>query len=66
MTSSFTAVFYYQILNIEPELRSRLQSIMLLTIVDTAILSKYGTNTILEPFVESVKLLESVNMKYYN
>ena len=48
-----------------PSLRSKLKSIFLLAVAETSIISKYGISSILEPFVEEMKQLESVNFNIY-
>ena len=53
-------VFYYSLGNLEPRLRSPTNAIQLVSVVCTEILSKYGVNTILKPFVDEVAKLESV------
>ena len=55
-----TGMFYYCLCNIDPSLRSRLQSIMLLAAVEISVMEKYGIDKVLEPFVEEMKQLESV------
>ena len=46
--------------NLEPRLRSPTNSIQLVSVVHTEFITKYGINTILEPFVRDVARLESV------
>ena len=53
-----TGMFYYCLCNIDPSLRSRLQSIMLLAAVEISVMEKYGIDKVLEPFVEEMKQLE--------
>ena len=48
-----------------PSLRSKLKSILLLAVAETSMISKYGISSILEPFVEEMKQLESVNFNIY-
>ena len=55
-----TGMFYYCLCIIDPSLRSRLQSIMLLAAVEISVMEKYGIDKVLEPFVEEMKQLESV------
>ena len=55
-------MFYYTITNIDPKLRSRLHTIMLLAVVESQYITKYGIDTILEPFIEEMKALESVSV----
>ena len=56
----FLGVFYYTLGNLHPKLRSTLQSIILLTVVETKLILKYGVDVILEPFVEAVASMEKV------
>ena len=55
-------MFYYTLTNIEPKLRSTLQTIMLLAVAESQCITKYGIDIILEPFVEDMKQLESVSI----
>ena len=59
---SILGLFYFTLKNIEPALRSRLQGIWLLAIVRTKYISDYGINTILEPIIRELKMLESVSL----
>ena len=61
MFANFIGLFYYTLENVRPSFRSKLQSILLLAVAETSLISKYGINSILEPFVEEMKELESVN-----
>lgn len=56
-------LLYYTLGNIEPKLRSKLQSIQLLCIVKDVYVQQYGIDAILAPFVEEIKLLEDVSDK---
>ena len=58
---TFVGLFYYCLGNIHPSFRSKLQSILLLAVAETSLISKYGINIILDPFVEEMKELESVS-----
>ena len=62
MVFSFTGLFYFTLRNITPALQSKLKCILLLAVVESRLIKKYGLNTILEPFVESVMKLESVRL----
>lgn len=57
-------LLYYTLGNIEPKLRSKLQSIQLLYIVKDVFVQQYGIDAILAPFVEEIKLLEDVSDKH--
>ena len=54
-------MFYYTITNIDPMLRSRLGAIMLLAVAKSEVISKYGIDEILKPFVEEMMELESAS-----
>ena len=54
-------VFYYLLGNISPKLRSSLNVIQLVTVVHQSLISYYGMDKILEPFLESIKSFESVS-----
>ena len=54
-------MFYYTITNIDPILRSRLHTIMLLAVANSQVIDTYGIDEILRPFVEEMKELESVS-----
>ena len=53
-------VFYYTLGNIRPSRRSTLKAIQLVVIAKTKIIEYYGIDTILQPFMDSVKELETV------
>ena len=55
-----TGVFYYCLGNLNASLRSSLNSIQLLAVVKTQFITEYGIDTILQPFMEDLKLLERV------
>lgn len=62
-------LFYYTLGNIDPMLRSKLRTIMLVAVVKTSSIEKYGIDVVLEPFVEDMKHLESVStclIRLYN
>jgi hypothetical protein len=52
-------VFYYTLAKIKPGKRSTLKAIQLVAIAKTKIIERYGIDSILEPFMESVKELET-------
>lgn len=54
-------LFYYCLTNINPSLRSKLQSIMLFAVVKTSYIVEHGVGVILEPLIEDLKRLESVS-----
>lgn len=58
---SHVGLFYYMLGNIDPKFRSRTENIQLLTVVRTTLISKYGINKILEPFITEINLLERVS-----
>ena len=53
-------LFYYTIGNLSPYLRSQLISIQLLAVAKTTVINKYGIDTILEPFMKELRILEEV------
>ena len=55
-------MFYYNIGNIEPKLRSTLKCIQLIACVTSPILVKYGLNRVLQPFIEDANKLAEVPM----
>ena len=55
-------VFYYSLGNINPALRSTLQSIQLIAIVKSSYINLYGIDKILEAFMEDISHLEQVNI----
>ena len=63
MSFYYLGLLYYTLGNIEPKLRSKLQSIQLLCIVKDVFVQQYGIDAILAPFVEEIKLLEDVRSK---
>ena len=56
----FLGLFYYTLGNIEPRYRANLDTIQLVCITKSSCIDKYGMDTILEPFIESVRTLKSV------
>ena len=58
-------VFYYQLGNISPQYRSLLPSIQLVAIAESAVIAKYGSNKILEPFMADIHKLEQVKCTNY-
>ena len=55
-------VIRYSLGNINPALRSSLQSIQLVAVVKSSYVNLYGIDTILEPFMEDIGRLEQVNI----
>ena len=49
--------FYYTIGNISPKYRSRLSSIQLLALAKSNLITTYGIDIILKPFIDDVKKL---------
>ena len=56
----FIGMFYFCIGNLEPVLRSKLKSIYLLNMSYYSDIKKYGIDTILEPIVRELRILEKV------
>ncbi len=54
-------LFYYLLGNLKPEFRSSLKVIQLVTLVRHSFIKDYGIDKILEPFMDDIKLLESVS-----
>ena len=63
---SSVGLFYYTLCNIHPALRVKVWTIMLVAIVETKHINKYGISEILEPFIESMQQLESVSYYFKN
>lgn len=59
LPSLIIGFFYYVLGNLSPKHRSRLGNIQLITVVKKSLISKYGMNAILEPFLNDVKQLVS-------
>lgn len=57
----FAALIYYTLGNIHPNYRSRIMCIQLLAVVKSSVLQEHGPDTILEPFLEDIRALESVS-----
>ena len=55
-------MFYYCLGNVLPQYRSSLRSIQLAAVAKSSVVEKYGFQTILEPFLESIKRLENVSL----
>lgn len=58
-------LFYYTLGNIDPKYRSCLDAIQLLCVVKTDVITKFGINEVLRPFVEDMLQLEKVNVIGY-
>ena len=56
----YLGIFYYTLGNLRPHLRSSLKSVQLVCIVKVKYIQKYGINSVLEPFMNDVHLLEKV------
>ena len=52
-------MFYFTLGNIQPKFRSKLSSIQVVTIVKTTLISQYGIDAVLKPFIEDLKKLVS-------
>lgn len=59
-------LFYYTLGNIDPKFRSTIHTIQLVAVVRTVLIEKYGIKKILQPFVDEIKLLESVSITMCN
>ena len=55
-------LFYFSLANIDPALRSKLNLILLLSVVEVSSIDKYGINEILKPVVAEIEQLESVRI----
>ena len=55
--SVYIGIFYFTLGNLPPKYRSRLLAIHLVAIVKTTILSMYGMDNVLRPFVDDIKKL---------
>ena len=58
---TYIGLFYYILGNLEPRLRSPINSIQLVAVVKTSVIDTYGIDKVLEPFVQDVMKLESVS-----
>lgn len=54
-------MFYFMLGNLSPCLRSQLKSIQLLAVAKASVAEKYGVKTLLEPFMQDLKILEEVH-----
>ena len=50
-------IFYFILGNVQPKFRSKLSSIQLVAIVKSTVLSAYGMDAVLRPFVDDLKKL---------
>ena len=55
-------IFSFVLGNLPPKFRSRLSSIHLVAIVNRNVLSQYGMDSVLRPFVDDLKKLVSMYM----
>ena len=53
-------LFYYVLGNISPKYRSSLESIQLLAVANSQVISEHGIDHILNPIIEDIKVLETV------
>ena len=51
------SIFYWSLLNISPEFRYKIQATQLLAVAKTSHLKKFGIDTVLSDFAESVRKL---------
>lgn len=56
-------MFYFMLGNLSPHLRSQLRSIQLLAVAKSSVVEKYGVDTLLEPFMRDLKILEEVPLQ---
>ena len=56
-------MFYYMLGNVNPRLRSGLQTIQLVAVAHTQHIDKYGMDEILKPFIKQVQQLEGVKLE---
>lgn len=52
---------YFSLGNVDPALRSRLESINLVALFQVGLLERYSFDAILEPFISDLKKLSSVS-----
>uniref|UniRef100_A0A1X7T706 Uncharacterized protein n=1 Tax=Amphimedon queenslandica TaxID=400682 RepID=A0A1X7T706_AMPQE len=57
-------LFYYTLGNIESRHRANLDTIQLVSVVKSSYIDKYGMDTILQPFIESIQILESSGVEF--
>jgi len=55
-------MLYYQVGNLSPYLRSKLKSIQVVAVTKAPLITKYGIDPILQPFVNDIKKLEQVRL----
>lgn len=53
-------LFYYVLGNISPKYHSSLESIQLLAVANSQVMSEHGRDYILNPIMEDIKVLETV------
>ena len=58
-------MFYFTLGNLSPKYRSHLPNIQLVAIAKSTMISSYGMDRILQPFVDDVKRLVSLNRYFY-
>ena len=57
-----SGAIYFMLGNIDPALRSRLESINLVALFHTGLLGQYSFDTIMEPFISDLKKLSTVSI----
>ena len=60
----FVGMFYYILGNIRPELRSIHRAVQLIACVESPVISQYGFEEILNPFIKDVNKLCTVSKLY--
>ena len=61
---SVIGMFYYTIGNLRPELRSTQRAIQLIACATAPNIKRYGFETILKPFIDDIKSLAEVMIKF--
>ena len=60
----FLGAFYFILGNLSPQYRSVINMVQLVALCKTSLISTYGINRILQPFMRDLSILESVSTCY--
>ena len=60
LSTSFTAMFYYLLGNINPKYRSRLKLIQLVCVANAEVIKCHGIDAVLKPLISDIQKLEKV------
>lgn len=60
-----TGFFYFQLANLPPWIRAKINDVMLVAIVHKSLINKYSMQAVLKPIIEDIKKLVSHTLAVY-